>query len=329
MSRLIFVLPAAAALLLAVDASADSGGPTLNPLRAYPPSCLALPLPQPAGPILSARVLVPTVDAQGNLAGSETVAYEFWRTPCNNGKSALLGAIVRDQSLQNTTPAPIFSTILGSQGGVQNHEMRVAAEPNTSLSYISPDQSVSSFIYFVFENDAQASFDFSSSIDLTVTNQTSTVTGTMPTYNPSAYADASLPLQISGYQTGNYFDTGAGGQGVQVEVADQTSGQRLFVFAWYTYDSSGTPYWLFNTAPLNVGDRSITLPLGYYSGAQFGSGNGNPAVWGNITVTFPDCDHMTVSYQSASGLPAGVPQGNGTKTFGRLTSINGVTCDTP
>jgi len=36
---------------------------------------------------------------------------------------------------------------------------------------------------------------------------------------------------------------------------------------------------------------------------------------------------MIMTYGSASGLPSGVPTGSGTRTFTRVTNINGLTCD--
>src|SRR4029077_10832563 len=91
----------------------------------------------------------------------------------------------------------------------------------------------------------------------------------LSTYDPTQYADSSRPMQISGYQTGNYSDP-VGGQGIQVEVMELgMQGQRAIVLAWYTYDASGTSYWLFNSTTFNIGDRSVSLPLGYYTGGSF------------------------------------------------------------
>src|SRR5947208_778035 len=94
-------------------AFADSAGPELSPTRAYPPSCVALPLPVPAGnePVWSTRVTVPTVDSSYNFAAPESVTYLFWRTPCNGGSTALIGQMQRDNALAGHTPFPIFAQL--------------------------------------------------------------------------------------------------------------------------------------------------------------------------------------------------------------------------
>jgi hypothetical protein len=320
---------AAIGMLASASALADSPGPTLNPYRAYPPSCLALPFPAVAGPTTTARVTVDTVNEFFQIVGTETVSYIFWRTPCSGGPAALLGEVVRDQALQGTLPVPIFPLVLGTQGSAVDVPIRLAAEPNTIVSFLVPGGTpVLREQLFVFENTVNLTqLDFSASISLTI-NGTQPVSGTIPAFDPNQYANAFLPMQISGYQTGNYADPTAGDQGVQVEVAESPiAGQRTIVFAWYTYDSSGIPYWLFNSASVNVGDRSVSMQLGYFGGGGFVSGNGSAALWGNITVSFPDCNHMNVTYGSAAGLPNSTPQGSGTRTFSRITSINGTTCD--
>jgi len=324
-------------LLTLIDApiaSADSAGPTLNPYRAYSPSCLADPLPAiPSGPSWSGRVTLPLLGS----SGSESVTVNLWRSPCEAGKSALLGEVVRDSQNTTAVPPPEFPAFGLQQGASSLGLGRVAIEPNTVRSALEPGSGFFGLQQFVFENYPHSDvpqFDFNGAITVSVlhpTNGQLLLTGVIPAYDASQYPAAALPLQISGYQTGNYSDP-AGGQGIQVEVTELGSPtQRAIVIAWYTYDASGTSYWLFNGAPFNIGDRSVSLPLGYFTGGGFAGGPGNVSgsAWGNVTLSFPDCNHMTFGYQSLSGLPAGVPLGSGSKTFTRLTSINGATCNSP
>jgi len=319
---------------LAQTALADSPGPLLNPYRAYPPSCVALPFPEPAGnePLWSTRVTVPTVDSSFNFVGTESVTYFFWRTPCNGGGAALIGQMQRDDANASHTPVPVFSLITATQGVAQNAVVRPAVDPNTVFSGLDLGLiPISWYVTFVME-DAYASgnsylLDYTQSMNLTI-NGSSAVTIGIPQYNPNLYATAGLPMQISGYQTGNYADA-SGGQGIQVEVAESaTAGQRYVVLAWYTYDPSNIAYWLFNSTAITIGDRQATFPLGYFHDGGFaGSADGVGSLWGNVTVSFPDCEHMVMSYSSVTGLPGGVPTGSGTRTFTRVTNINGVTCD--
>jgi hypothetical protein len=319
----------------AQTASADSAGPELNPTRAYPPSCVALPLPPPAGnePVWSTRVNVPTIDSSYSFVGSESVTYLLWRTPCNGGTAAMIGQMQRDNDKLNDTPFPVFAQLTASQGTAQNVTLRPALDPNTVRSGLDLGLiPVPSNVRFVLEEAYDSAniylLDYTQPMNLTI-NGSSAVTIGIPQYNPNLYATAGLPLQISGYQTGNYADP-SGGQGIQVEVAESaTDNERFLVLAWYTYDASHTSYWLFNSTSFPVGARSAAFPLGYYGGGGFAGGSGtvSAAVWGNISVSFPDCDHMVMTYGSAAGLPSGVPTGSGTRTFTRVTNINGVTCD--
>jgi len=330
MKRLAFV-----SLLLLIGfaqtAFADSPGPQLNPDRAYPPSCVAYPLPSPSGPVASAQILAYTIDNNYAFTGNtEQITLRLWRSPCNGGNAALLGSVERDSSRNNTFPAPLIPSLYINQNG---HEAwaRIAADPNTFTAGLGEgiDPFFSS-LTFVFEEPYDSSVpyvDYSNA--LSVTNGNGSAFATLAAYNPSQYPTAGLPLQISGYQTGNYGDP-SGGQGVQVEVAESaTAGQRFLVLAWYTYDPSHVAYWLFNSTAFNIGARSATFPLGYYTGGGFAGSAGTVSayVWGDITVSFPDCDHMLMTYASYSGFPSDVPTGSGTRTFTRVTNINGVTCD--
>lgn len=313
-------------------ASADSPGPQLNPDRAYPPSCLAYPLPAPSGPVASVQFLAYTVDSNYALTGNtEQLTLKLWRSPCNGGKAALLGSVTRDSSLNNTFPAPLIPSLYVNQNG---HEAwaRIAADPNTFTAGLGEgiDPFFSS-LTFVFEEPYDTSVPY---VDygaaLSVTNGNGAVFASLLAYNPSQYPTAGQPMQISGYQTGNYGDP-SGAQGVQVEVSESsTPGQRYLILAWYTYDPSNIAYWLFGAVPFNIGDRAATVPLGYFEGGYFaGAGGvaGTGQLWGNATVSFPDCNHVVMTYAGAGGLPNGVPAGSGTRTFSRVTWINGATCD--
>jgi len=277
------------------------------------------------------QVLAYTIDQNYNLTGStEQITLTLWRSPCNGGKAALLGSIARDSAHSNTWPAPLIPSLYVNQNGHESWA-RIAQDPNTFSSAIG--EGLDPFfdsLSFVFEEPYDLNVPYVDySAALAITNGNGDAFATLAAYNPAQYTTANQPLQISGYQTGNYGDP-SGGQGIQVEVAESsTANQRYLVLAWYTYDATGTSYWLFNSTAFTIGDRSAAFPLGYYGGGGFAGGAGtvSAAVWGNITVTFPDCDHMVMSYGSASGLPSGVPTGSGIRTFTRVTNINGVTCD--
>src|SRR5947208_2218061 len=136
----------------AQTASADSAGPLLNPDRAYPPSCLAYPLPAAAGPTTQLQVLAYTIDSNFVFTGAtEPITLTLWRSPCNGGKAALLGSLARSSSLNNTFPVPLIPALYVNQN---SHESwaRIALEPNTFAAGIGEGiDPLFSSLTFVFE----------------------------------------------------------------------------------------------------------------------------------------------------------------------------------
>jgi len=302
----------------------DSPGPVQIPWQAYPPSCLAYPLPPPSGPTWS---VVGELETNGSADHHESVNFVFWRTPCKGEKSALLGMVSRDAALANKFPAPVFDGLRISQGATQDHPARIATEPNTALSYIPSGIAVSDSLVFVFENDASASLDYSQAINLTINTAEASRSVAIPAYDEMQYPAADLSLQLSGYLTGNWFDQAHGGEGAQVEIGAGSGSGRYIVFAWYTYTPAGAPFWLFGQGAFNAGDRSANVTVAYATGGGFAGGpSATNASWGTLTVEFPNCNSMHFAYQANSGLPAGVPQGSGSRTWSRLTSISGLNC---
>lgn len=194
-------------------------------------------------------------------------------------------------------------------------------------------------ITFVFENYANPAtpqYNFSDALTI-VANQFTAgyapVLVNVDAYDVSKYTYGRLPLQISGYMTGNWFDPNHGGEGIQTEIGASgalgTPNNRFITVAWYTFDSTGTPYWLFGQGTFTAGDRAATLLVGYGSNGGF-AGNFGPGAtftaWGTMSVEFPDCNTFSFSYQSKAGLPVGVPQGSGSRTWTRLTQANGLEC---
>jgi len=324
MKRCLYSLSALALFGFTTVAWSDSPGPVQNPWQAYPPSCLAYPLPEPSGPMWSVPL---ELETNGTTDHHETVNVIFWRTPCAGGKSALLGKVFRDATSTNKFPQPLFEGVRISQGAVQQHPARLATEPNTVLSYVPFELALSDSVEFVFENDASASVDYSQAMTLTMTSTESSRTVSIPAYDEMQYPAADLSLQLSGYVTGNWFDPAHGGEGAQVEVGAGAGNSRYIVFAWYTYTPGGAPFWLFGQGGFNAGDRMANVTVAYATGGGFAGGPGaTNASWGNVTVEFPDCNSMHFTYQANAGLPASVPQGSGSRTWTRLTGINGLGC---
>jgi hypothetical protein len=317
-----------------------------NPDRAYPPSCLGSPMPfgmwQNDPTYFHQQMTLlgdPLTSDAGERAYTENVDVYVFRVACSSGQSATLVEIDRPSNLDgNSTRYPTLPGIYASQNGINDFVIRVADDPNT---FLTTNYALNPLIYsdvFVLENFYGGPIQFNYNNPVTITVDNLATSGhqlfdfPLPAYNSAQYAAASQPLPISGYMTGNWYDQNHSGEGIQVEVGElQASGStypRFISIAWYTFDSSGTPYWLFGSGVFNAGDTSAGLQLAYSSGGGFAgnAGSATPALWGTFNVKFPDCNTMQFSYQSTAGLPTGVPVGTGSKTWKRLTQMNGLTC---
>jgi hypothetical protein len=270
---------------------------------------------------------------------SEAVDVYVFRVPCSSGQSATLVEIDRPSNHSNTY-YPTFPGVYVTQGSQQDYVVRVANDPNTFYSTNFALNPLIQSDVFVLENfyAGAVQFNFNQSVTVTIDNLATgfrqIVDFPLAAYNPAQYAAASLPLPISGYMTGNWYDQNHSGEGIQVEVGElQGNGSnvpRYISIAWYTFDSSGTPYWLFGSGVFNAGDTTAIMQLGYSYGGGFAGNFGASAtqkLWGTFNVQFPDCNTMKFSYQSTAGLPNGVPVGAGSKTWTRLTQMNGLTCE--
>lgn len=308
-----------------------------NPDRAYPASCLNAPLPNllyQNDPNAQQKQITlpgdPITSDSNELSYTETDTVTIFRVPCAGGVSALLIEI--DRPSGTSYPYPVFP---GVAIGTGQYVPRLAADPNTFYSNIYAYDPLQVSSTYVFEGvyGATNNIDYNQAQTIDIYNlQSSTPTEfDIPAYNPSDYAAASQPLPISGYQSGNYYDPTRGGEGIQIEVGDTgtASSTRSITFAWYTFDSTGTPYWLYGNASFTTGDNQVDVPLYYGSGGGF-AGNYTSVdfqQWGNITnLEFTDCNTVRFTYASNNGLPSGVPTGSGSKIWTRLTQLNGLTC---
>lgn len=344
--RYLFAATTLFCLLACRFAAANSPGPSANPYRAYPPSCLADPLPAtPTGPSWSKTLNVAAVLANGSTA-SEDITLTFWRSPCSGGNAALLGVFQRaPQNVGRTDLLPQFPGIFIQVSDTATAFVRIGVEPNTVRSDFFSGTLLTENVPFVLENYLPSgadfftgtdSFNFSSALRLIFTTGFDPGNAPLPSldipaYNATLYSDSLLRMPVSGYLTGNWFDAQHSGEGIQTEVGELggSGNNRFLSVAWYTYDSLGFPYWLFGSGVFSAGDSVVNVDLAYGSGGSF-AGNGPSAsfaAWGPMQVDFPDCNTMRFTFQSLGGLPSAVPQGGGTRVWSRLTQMNGLTCE--
>lgn len=328
------------ALQIQAARTAASGAQTselfANPYRAYPPSCLNAPLLfglYQNDPYKVSQTITLTGDPLSSTSGessyTENDTVTIFRVPCGANASALLLEIDRPSNA-STSLYPVFPGVSIGNGYVP----RVASDPNTFFSTVYAFDPLFDSTVVVFEHivNELAPVDYDQALTVFVDNLSGAASTqfNIPAYTPAGYAANSKPLPISGYQSGNFYDSTHGGEGIQVEVAEtSTSGVYVMTIAWYTFDDLGVPFWLFGTGTFNVGDTSANVQMIYETDGGF-AGNFTAASqvsWGTLTnVNFPDCNTMRFTYTSNPGLPSGVPSGSGSKQWTRLTQINGLTC---
>jgi hypothetical protein len=350
-------------LAVASVAHAVTTGPIEPTHRAYPPSCLSAPLTDvPSGPTYSATTQLAAVDrTTGEGSGFETVGFTAWRVACEGGRSALLLRIARAAAADPAKSVRLpFEYGMGARQAGRIGIVRLAQEPNARTSNLQPGALIDSAITLVVENLPQESdfpqvlvpaglpagvrsgpFDLDQPLDLVLPNANAEINPpppavvlSVPAYDKTAYANATLPMPITGYNAGNYFDPAHAGEGMIVEAGDvagpAVAQNRYVSLAWFTYGANGKPFWLFGVTSFAPGARTVNVPLAYFDGGGFAGAFGasaTPSAWGSVTVSFPDCASLRFTYASRAGLSPPVPSGSGERTWVRLTRANGLACD--
>jgi len=342
----------------AVTATTLSGPRTANPYRAYPPSCLADPLPTAkSGPFTQFQMQLYTRDSLGNAVTPETVTITLWRMACSSSgnltpyntdhgsNAALLMRIDRDSTVDGHGDVyPTFPSLYSNQSNSTGNLVRAAMEPNTVVSDGPYDAPVIVSTTYVLENYPYANsgftyfdYDFTLVIDpvfdSTCTGcQSVDVRGYQPTQQDYPAAFANLP--IDGYMSSAYFDPAHGGEGFVLEVYDNPGGTTRTVFAaWYTYDPLGIPFWLTAQGTVQVGANAMTgAPVYYFTDGGFAGDFGATSTihnWGTMSMSWAHCNKLDFTFNGATdpSVVASGPSGSGTRTWVRLSDINGLNCE--
>lgn len=325
--------------------------PIANSYRAYPPSCLADPLPdQTSGPTYSTTANLAAYNRNTGQTVIEGVTITIWRVVCSSSQfytSATLMRIQRQSQYEGDSLIyPLFPDIRISQGSASYNDnnngnlIRVPTEPNTVIADTLIDTPIIYSTTYVLENYASPSagyFDFNLAFGLRFDNLFSSNNQffvNVPTYSPTAstYPATFQDLPISGYMSTNWFDPNANGEGIVLQIYEPVGDtQNLVVsFTWTAYDPSGIPFWLSGQATITRGAKSAGATMFYRTGGGLGGNAGAasaPIIWGTATVSFPDCNTMVVTYASNPGQPSGVPTGSGTRTWQRIANVNALACE--
>ncbi|HEX6834466.1 MAG TPA: hypothetical protein VF132_13095 [Rudaea sp.] len=320
-----------------------------NKLRAYPPSCVNSPLPLgfwAADPhAMQANIRLPgdpnSSDAN-ERAYTEVVKITVFRLVCTSGLSATL--VEFDRPNINTNLYPVIPGITVTQGNVSNYAVRMADDPNTFFTTTYALSPLFASDVFMLENyynpnDPNAVvFNFNQAFKLTVDNLIPNDPNRFTIYPMLAYTPPAnpAPLPINGYLSSAYYDPNHSGEGMEIQIYDNGDhSTRTFFAAWYTFDPLGLPFWLTaqGTFPIATSNGALVnaltnVPAFYVTNGGFAGNFGAKATsnsWGTMSFSFPDCNHVTFSYNGNTGTTQG-PSGSGTKTWQRLANVNNLVC---
>lgn len=340
--------------------AATPSPPFSNDYRAYPPSCLADPLPfNSSGPTYSKLVRLAAFNPNTSQYSAEDVTITLWRIPCTSAgqfaNSVTLMAIDRANNLDGTSPYVLFPGMAVTQGNSTLKLVRVATEPNTVRAHVTVDTPVifnsdSTYVLENFASDSTATayWDFNAAFTVTFYNYFQGDTGqalSVPSYSPTTatYPDAYKTIPINGYLSGNWFDQTAsarGNEGMTVQIFElpAPSTDYLFTFSLFTYDANGFPYWLFGSKAFPANSRGpIVVDTIYSQSGSFLNGqasNSSSQTWGTVTVSFDDCArmHFVARKTAVSSIAPGTTNVDIVRDWTRflgtsVLNLNALTCE--
>jgi hypothetical protein len=129
-------------------------------------------------------------------------------------------------------------------------------------------------------------------------------------------------MDIMPSHSGSWYNPQQSGHGLNVEVVNP----ETLVIYWNTFHPDGTPMWLVSVAQIE-GETAhgeayhlSGMPFGMFDSAQLAQQS-----WGELTLTFLDCDNARLNYDSPLSH-GNVPFGSGEIELVRLSFIDGLDC---
>lgn len=122
--------------------------------------------------------------------------------------------------------------------------------------------------------------------------------------------------------TGSWYNLETSGQGFLIEVI-KVNGQKKALATWFTFDTNGNQMWLIGVGDIQA--QQISFEMLKTEGGTFGNAhdpnNINSNIWGDVTVTFDNCNSASVNW-----TPVSSEFTSGSMPLTRLTSINNLNC---
>lgn len=230
---------------------------------------------------------------------NESVKLTAWRVPCSGADGQLLLTFTP----LSGTPFICGPQLTVVQNSVQYSSMLLNAS-STALQSVCANLFVPVTAY-IFPSSNPSALDDDAGMALYYPNATGTPQQiSVPAFNPADYQGVPAgDKALQGGLSGTYYASTRSGEGVLVDFG-QVGGQPIVFFTWYTY-AAGHQQWIVGSNAFAVSQSSITIDVINTSGAQFGAAFRPQDVvrspWGNVSLRFPTCATLELTYRPLVG----------------------------
>ena len=131
--------------------------------------------------------------------------------------------------------------------------------------------------------------------------------------------DAEAPGSIGPGFTGSWYDPAQSGHGIFIQVLPD----KRILAAWLSFDPNGVPAWILGVGTYTGNTATISQveqPTGGRWIPHFDARQVVRKAWGTMVLTFTDCSHGRVDFNSVAGF------GTGSIDLTRLTLPAGLAC---
>ena len=286
----------------------SNAGKRMQRAKEFTTGCATSPFPTtPSGPQWTTTF---------NTSSAEAARLTVWRKPCSGNDAQLF-----------LTFAPIAGSpfICSTRVDVVQNGVQLSSPflnlSSTGVDSLCTDLLVPATAYIrpssnsaPFNDDAAMTIFYESG-----SSSSGTVQIAVPAYDPAAYQVTPVDKSLQGGLSGTYFSASRSGEGVLVDFG-QANGQPIVFFSWYTY-GSGTQQWLVGSTAFSTSQTTVSLDVINTAGASFGALFRPEDVvrtpWGAVTLRFPNCTTMELSYRPLAGSPGTIVMTRGLDRLGQ------------
>jgi len=242
----------------------------------------------PTGPQWTANI---------ETSSTESVKLTAWRVPCSGNDGQLL------LTFTPVIGAPFVCGVNVVQNGTQLSDSFLNIS-SSGLDSLCTALLVPATAY-IDPFPASQTFDDDGAMTIFYRNRTGAFQQiNVPAFDPAAY-QATPPADkvLQGGLSGTYWLPTRSGEGVVVDFG-LAGGQPVLFFTWYTYGVRNQQ-WLTGANTFTTSQTTITMDVINTTGANFGAAFFPQDVvrnlWGTVTMRFPDCSTMELTYDPIVG----------------------------